>query len=341
MSAPGTGLNPARSLRLSNDKVARPPVPATSAMQRAWCWFKKVVPWVLAALVLALMAGQARTVDWPAVWQALQSMSVARLAAAAALALTSYGLYAGFDLIGRRLTGHTLSVSRTLGIAAISYAFNLNFGAWIGGIGLRLRLYSRWGVAVPTVLQVVTYSMATNWLGYLWVGGAVLWWATPQLPSTWQIPGNGLRSIGLLMAAAALAYLVMCRFSRRRQLSWRAHTLALPSGRVAALQAVTGGANWLLIGAIVWALLDGRIDYPSVLGTMLLAAVVGVVTHVPANLGVLEAVVVAMLGARLPAHELLAAMLAYRAAYCLLPLVFALPAYGLSEAAARRAGPAA
>ena len=50
----------------------------------------------------------------------------------------------------------------------------------------------------------------------------------------------------------------------------------------------------------------------------------------------LEAVVVYALGARLPAHELLAAVLAYRAAYYLLPLALALPAYGLSELAARR-----
>jgi uncharacterized membrane protein YbhN (UPF0104 family) len=56
---------------------------------------------------------------------------------------------------------------------------------------------------------------------------------------------------------------------------------------------------------------------------------------------VLEAVVVFALGARLPAHELLAAVLAYRAAYYLLPLALALPAYGLSEAAARRADCAA
>jgi hypothetical protein len=292
----------------------------------------------LAALVLALVADQARTVDWPAVWQALQSLSAARLAVAAMLALVSYGLYAAFDLIGRRLTGHPLSAARTLGTAAISYAFNLNFGAWVGGIGLRLRLYGRWGLSVPTVLQVVTYSLVTNWLGYLWVSGAVLLWAPPRLPAAWMLPEAGLRVVGLAMAAAALAYLALCRFSRQRQLTWRTRTLVLPSGRLAALQALAGGANWLLIGAIAWGLFGGRIDYPSVLGTMLLAAVAGVVTHVPANLGVLEAVVVATLGARLPAHELLAAMLAFRATYYLLPLTLALPAYGLSEATARRAG---
>ncbi|HSQ72696.1 MAG TPA: UPF0104 family protein, partial [Rubrivivax sp.] len=115
-------------------------------MQRAWGWFKRVAPWGLAALVLALVAREARTVDWPAVWQALQSLSAARLAVAAMLALASYGLYAAFDLIGRRLTGHPLSAARTLGTAAISYAFNLNFGAWLGGLALRLRLYSRWGL---------------------------------------------------------------------------------------------------------------------------------------------------------------------------------------------------
>jgi uncharacterized membrane protein YbhN (UPF0104 family) len=259
------------------------------------------------------------------------------------LALVSYGLYAAYDLIGRRLTGHPLSAMRTLGTAAISYAFNLNFGALVGGLALRLRLYGRWGLAAPTVLQVVTYSMVTNWLGYLWVGGAVLLWAPPQLPTAWMAwtpPEAGLRAVGLAMVTAALVYVALCRFSRRRQLTWRTRTLALPSGRTAALQALAGGANWLLIGAIAWVVLGGRIDYDSVLGTMLLAAVAGVVTHVPANLGVLEAVVVATLGARLPAHELLAAMLAYRATYYLLPLALALPAYGLSEAAARRAGPA-
>ncbi|WP_298829872.1 hypothetical protein [uncultured Piscinibacter sp.] len=135
----------------------------------------------------------------------------------------------------------------------------------------------------------------------------------------------------------ALIYLTLCRFARRRQLTWSTRTLVLPGGGLAAGQALAGGANWLLVAAIPWLMLGGRIDHATVLGTMLLAAVAGVVTHVPANLGVLEAVVVATLGGRLPAHELLAAMLAFRATYHLLPLALALPAYALSEAAARRA----
>lgn len=338
MSAAGSRLRAAVPLREA-DPGAGPRKGSAGPGRRAWQWFKRLAPWVLAALVLVLVAVQARTVDWPAVWLSLQSLSPARLAAAALLALVSYGLCAAFDLVGRRLTGHPLSAARTLSIAAISYAFNLNFGAWIGGLGLRLRLYGRWGLTVPTVLQVLAYSMATNWLGFLWVGGVVLVVSPPQLPAAWVLPDAGLRAVGLAMVAGALVYVALCRFSRQRWLRWQRHKIALPGVRVATVQILAGGANWLLIGAIVWILLGGRIDYANVLGTMMLAAVAGVVTHVPANLGVLEAVVVATLGMRLPTHELLAAMMAFRATYHLLPLALALPTYALSEAAARRGAP--
>lgn len=306
------------------------------AAQRAWVWVKRLAPWALVALVLTLVARQAHTVEWPAVWQALQALSAAQLCTAAVLALLSYGVYASFDLIGRRLTDHPLSIPRTLATAATSYAFNLNFGALVGGFGLRLRLYMRRGLSAPTVAKVIALSMVTNWLGYLWVAGAVLMWAPPRLPESWGPSGLALRAVGGVLIALALLYLALCAWSSRRELRWRKHALALPGGRLAVLQALLGGASWLLIGAIVWSLFGGRIDYPAVLGALLLAAVAGVLTHVPAGLGVLEAVFVATLGGRLPATDVLATVLAYRAVYYLMPLVLALPAYAWSEAAARQ-----
>ena len=312
-----------------------------SWVRTAWSWFKRVAPWALAVLVLALVVRQARTVDWPAVGQALQRLPPERLMAAAGLALLSHGLYASFDLIGRRLSGHRLSVPRTLGTAAISYAFNLNAGSLVGGFALRLRLYTRWGLSVAQVAQVIAHSMATNWLGYLWVGGAVLLWSPPRLSDGWALPDPALRAAGLAMLLAALAYPVLCRFVRPRRLVWRGQSLTLASAPLAVWQLVAGGASWLLIGATVWSLFGGRIDYPIVLGALLLAAVAGVLTHVPAGLGVLEAVFVATLGGRLPVVEVLATVLAYRATYYLLPLALALPAYALSEAAARHRNGAA
>jgi uncharacterized membrane protein YbhN (UPF0104 family) len=309
--------------------------------RRAWHRTKRIAPWALAALVLTLVAQQARAVDWPAVWQALQQLPAWRIAAAVGLALAGYAVYAGFDLVGRRLTGHGLSVPRTLGIAAICYVFNLNFGALVGGFAMRLRLYTRWGVKAATVGRVIALSMMTNWLGYLWLGGVVLVWAPPQLPGAWALNDTVVRGIGIAMVALALAVIGLCAGTRRRTLRWRGIDLALPGARLALLQALTGATSWALMGGIAWVLFAGRVDYPTVLGALLMAAVAGVVTHVPAGLGVLEAVFVAALSSRLPASEVLAVVLAYRAVYYLLPLLLALPAYGWSEAVARRRGRAA
>jgi uncharacterized membrane protein YbhN (UPF0104 family) len=61
-----------------------------------------------------------------------------------------------------------------------------------------------------------------------------------------------------------------------------------------------------------------------------------VVTHVPAGLGVIEAVFMACLGGTLPAPTVLAALLSYRAVYYLVPLALAAIGYALAEFSARR-----
>eukprot|EP01041_Mallomonas_annulata_P031870 gene31870-54255_t len=102
---------------------------------------------------------------------------------------------------------------------------------------------------------------------------------------------------------------------------------------MAALQAAMGMANWLLLGTLLDVLMPDKLDFASVVQVMLLAAVAGVLTHVPAGIGVLEAVFVALLAHRAPTHQLLAALLAYRLMYYLAPLVLALLLYLLSEPA--------
>ena len=89
------------------------------------------------------------------------------------------------------------------------------------------------------------------------------------------------------------------------------------------------------MGLIVWLLMDRAVPYANVLPVLLLAAVAGVATHVPAGLGVIEAVFVACLSAELGWTRVLAALLSYRAVYYLVPLALALLGYAFVEASAR------
>jgi hypothetical protein len=94
------------------------------------------------------------------------------------------------------------------------------------------------------------------------------------------------------------------------------------------------------MSGIVFILLQQRIDFFSVASVLLLAAIAGVITHIPGNLGVLEAVFVALLSQRMPEYELLAGLIAYRVVYFLVPLLVAAVVYLLMETRAGKAAPA-
>lgn len=278
-------------------------------------------------LVAVLLVRLGRTVDWPAAAAALRELPATTLLAAAAMAAVSHALYATFDLIGRRVTHHPVPWRRTLGVALVSYAFNLNVGTVVGGVAFRYRLYTRLGLGVQTIAHVVALSMLANWLGYALLGGAALMLAPPALPPQWGVDAAVLRLAGTVMLGVPLLYVAACHASLRRE--WRLGKLEfpLPASRVAVLQLVLSVLHWMVMAAVIWTLLQGRLPYAQVLAALLAAAVAGVIAHVPAGLGVLEATFVAMLSPRLPVPELLAALLAYRGVFYLLPLLLALPMF--------------
>lgn len=311
---------------------------AGQALKRLWPHARRWLPWLLAAAVLYLVAQQAREVEWARVWASLRELPLGAVSVSVALALCAHALFASYDLIGRRLVRARITPARALAVAAIAYAFNLSFGALIGGVGMRLRLYTRAGLSVGTVGQIVTHSFIANWLGWCWVLGTVLVCSPLPLRADGAPGAGALRALGAALLLA-VGYHALCAIGTRTALRWRGHTLPLAGGRVALVQAAMGATVWMLMALSLWNLLQGRAPYPLVLGALLLAGVAGALTHVPSGLGVLESVVAAALAGAVPLNEVLAAVLAYRAAHYLLPLALALPGYAWSEwgLAARRA----
>lgn len=293
---------------------------------------------LILVVVAVLLARYARSVDWPAVGHALAAYRPGTLAAAAAFGALSYLLYCGYDVAARAYTGHGLSTRRVIAIALISYAFNLNLGALVGGGGLRYRLYTRYGIRGGTIVRIIAFSIVTNWSGYLLLAGGVFVLGLLVLPEDFAVGSTSPRILGALMLTALAGYLLLCAFAHNRTWKLRGTAFAPPSLPLAGVQLALSSANWLAIAAILFVLLEQRIDYPSLLGVILLGAVVAAMTHIPAGLGALEAVFVIMLGSRIAQADLLAALLAYRALYYLAPLLLAVVAYVAFESRGRRRG---
>ncbi|MCU4122017.1 lysylphosphatidylglycerol synthase domain-containing protein [Variovorax sp. N23] len=310
----------------------------TSSGRRPWWpWVKRIGTWVFFALVVWLLVKQARGIDWDDVLRAFAKLPTSTLALAAGLAAASFALYSTFDLLGRRLTGHPLGAAKVMSVTFVSYAFNLNLGSLVGGVAFRYRLYSRLGLDTPTITRVLGFSMLTNWFGYLVVAGAAFCFWPLELPADWKIGSGGLRVLGAVLLAIGIGYLVLCATAHEKTLRLRGHALEVPTLRMALLQLVLSCANWSLMGGVVWLLLQQKVAYPEVLAVLLVGAVAGVITHVPAGLGVLEAVFVALLSHRLPQGQILAGLIGYRALYYLAPLAIATVAYVAMELRARRA----
>jgi uncharacterized membrane protein YbhN (UPF0104 family) len=305
-------------------------------MTRRLARWKRIGQWAFGGflvIVIVLLVRYARTVDWHQVGEAIAGYSVSSLAIAVALTLLSYFIYCCYDLAARAYSDHSLSTRRIMVIALISYAFALNLGATIGGAGFRFRMYAHSGLGMATISRVVAFSVVTNWLGYVLLAGLLLASGLVNPPPGWPVGGNGLRMLGGAMLAAVLVYLIAC--ARWHDRAWTVrhhHRLHLPTLPLALLQFLLSAANWVTMAAILFVLLRGQVPYPDVLVMLLVSAVAMAVMHIPAGLGVLEAVFIAMLGHRVPQPELLAALLCYRALYYLAPLLLAAALYAAFEA---------
>ncbi|WP_406822132.1 lysylphosphatidylglycerol synthase domain-containing protein [Pseudomonas sp. KnCO4] len=298
-------------------------------------WAKRLFTLLFLVLIPVLLFTLARNLDWNEVRQSLLAYKPGSLAIGLAMALCSFLIFASYDLLARSYTGHTLPARQVLPVAFVCYAFNLNFTTWVGGVALRYRLYSRLGLDTPTITRILTLGLLTNWMGYMLLAGGVFALRLVELPSSWPVGTGGLQLIGCALLAITLAYLLACGLAKKRTWQWRDHELTLPSLRLASCQVALGASNWAVMALLIDWLLPDQAFYPSVLGVLLISCVAGVVAHIPAGLGVLETVFLGLLHGQFGQGSLVAALLAYRTLYYLIPLVLAVMTYLILEKRAK------
>lgn len=228
------------------------PSSKTRVPNKKWQWAKRILTIAFFILVPVLLLMLVKNIEWAEVEQALRSYSANTLLTGAGIALFSYVVFASYDLVGKKYTGHSLPTRQVLPLAFVCYAFTLNLTAWVGGIALRFRLYSRLGVDAATITKILSMSLITNWLGYIILAGILFSLRWVDLPDEAKIGVTALQFIGFILLAVAATYFWACRFSKRRSFHFRAHEFTLPKAQLAFIQAGLAMTNWMLMGLIIY-----------------------------------------------------------------------------------------
>ncbi|NDJ58376.1 UPF0104 family protein [Enterobacteriaceae bacterium 4M9] len=305
--------------------------------KKRWRRINKILTLLFLSAVVVLMVIYARKINWEEVWDVIHNYNRTALYGACALVALSYLIYGCYDLMARAWCGHHIAKRQVMMVATICYAFNLTLSTWIGGIGMRYRLYSRLGLKSSVITRIFSLSITTNWLGYILLGGILFTFGMVPLPAHWYVDENTLRLLGIVLLVSIAVYLWMCAYAKKRSVTVRGHTLELPGWRFAMLQLVISSANWMVMAAIIWLLMGREAHYFFVLGVLLVSSIAGVIVHIPAGIGVLEAVFIALLaGEHVPQGKLIAALLAYRVLYFFIPLLLATLGYLWLESRAKK-----
>ncbi|VTP14905.1 Inner membrane protein YbhN [Phytobacter ursingii] len=302
-----------------------------------WRLAKKVLTWLFFIAVAVLLVLYAQKVNWDDVWKVIHDYNRLVLLGAAALVVVSYLIYGCYDLLGRAYCGHKLAKRQVMLVSFICYAFNLTLSTWVGGIGMRYRLYSRLGLPSSTITRIFSLSITTNWLGYILLGGIIFTFGVVDIPAHWYISDTTLHVIGVVLLLFIAFYLWACGFAKRRHFTIRGQKLVIPSWKFALAQMAISSANWIAMGVIIWLLMGHQTNFFFVLGVLLVSSIAGVIVHIPAGIGVLEAVFLALLaGEHTSQGVIIAALLAYRVLYYFIPLLLALIAYLILESRAKK-----
>ncbi len=257
------------------------------------------------------------------VLHSLAHLPVQALAIALAGTALSYAALVAYDVLALRVLQRPIPWPRAALTAFMATAVGHNVGlSLLSGGTVRLRLYGAWGLGAGEVATLSGLVAVSFGLGVTLCAGAALLLEPAATLAALHVPPALGRTAGAVLVALPLLYLVWLARGPRT-LAVHHWQLPLPSLPQGALQLLLSLIDLAAASLVLWTLLpDGAVPWASFLGLYVLAMVLGIVSHVPAGLGVFEAVLIAGLP-QVPPHALLAASLAYRAIYYLLPLALA------------------
>ena len=246
------------------------------------------------------------------------------LALAGLLTLGSYVALTLYDLLALRLIAKRVALLRVMRTAFVAYAFANTLGVpSLSGGSVRLRGYMRDGLGALQVASVQALCSLTFVLGALWITGLAMLLDASHAALALRLSEAGVHALGATLLGLVTIYVGIA--ARRRQVRIGRWSLTPPTLGYALAQLLVSSLDLCLAASCLYVLLPGvpALSFATFLAVFVLALAAGVISSVPGGLGVFESTLVLLMPTS-PAHELLGAVLVYRAIYYLSPFLVAL-----------------
>lgn len=255
-----------------------------------------------------------------------------RLMLAAACAAGAFTALAAYEVAVVRYVKHCIGRAKPVITALVAFPLGHALGqTLLSGSALRYRMYSPAGFTATEVGATVLLCGLPYVLAFGLLFDLALVFGADSLAPLFRIPSQWLFALGCIGLVKDAAYLAFVRL-RKAPIRLGGWAVNLPTMRMTVLQVVVGLIDICLVASILYLLLpdSAGIAFLPFVAVYLASIVIGVISHVPAGLGVLESMLLLLLP-QVPPEELLAAVLLYRVIYEVVPLVLAVLLWGAYE----------
>lgn len=288
-------------------------------------WLMQLITLVMFVLAVSAIYHMLREVQPAQFLDGVRTMPWSSFAWSVLFMALSFVFMVGYDAsalfyLKKRLPWRTVALGAFTG-----YAFSNTVGmALVSGASIRYRIYVEAGLDGMDIAKIAAFCALAFGIGAHVVAAAGLALAPDLLAERLSLSPDLLRAVGFVglgLAAAVLLWLVP-RPRTLRLLRWE---LNLPGWRLSLTQLAITVFDILFSVACLYVLLPaGSVPFGTLVLVFVLAAALGVASHVPAGLGVFEAVMIAALGDNVPMAQLTVALVLFRVIYYLLPLSLAM-----------------
>lgn len=278
------------------------------------------------ALSILLLYNELRDISYEDIVDSLSAIPTFAWLLSGVATLAAYAALAGYDSLAldhlhKKIRWRFITLS-----SFTAYAIGHNLGASVFSGGLvRYRAYSSQGLSAAEVGVLVAFCSFTFALGCLFLGGIVLVTAPEYLNRFYdESPLWVAYTAGFGMLAFVLLYVTGSALNLK-PLRIRSFQLQYPRFSIACKQLLIGSLELFAAAAIIFFALpaDSNIGYWLVLGIFLASFSAALISHAPGGIGVLELAFLVALP-DIPQADILAALLAFRLFYLLIPLAISL-----------------